>query len=91
MTTSIEFPVKLTPRARRILEAAPDEARRVGAETFVGVEHLFLAILNEGGSVPAQLLNKLGFTEQIRTALEALLQSEGYRKSSREIRRPDDE
>jgi hypothetical protein len=90
MTATIEFPVKLTPRARRILEAAPVEARGVGADDFVGVEHIFLAILNEARSVPVQVLNRLGFTDQIRTALEELLQSEEYRTPSRETGDPDD-
>ena len=81
--TIIKFPVKLTPRAARILQhVAAAEARRVGATTFIGVEHIFLAILNEGESVPAQVVDRLGYRDAIVTELERVLGSDEYRAPS---------
>jgi hypothetical protein len=53
MTMLVEFPTELTPRATRILHAAAEEAEFAGARGYIGVEHIFLAILREGESVPA--------------------------------------
>ena len=44
-----------TPRYRQILESANDLARAMG-HPHVGVEHLFLAIIRDRFSVPAQSL-----------------------------------
>ena len=46
-----------TPRYRQILDAANGLARAMG-HTHVGVEHLFLAIIRDGSSVPAQSLSR---------------------------------
>ena len=48
-----------TPRYRAVLEGAVTEARRRG-HSYVGVEHLMLAILDEGESVPAVALRHRG-------------------------------
>ncbi len=75
MATSIEFSVDLTPRAKRILASAADEAEYAGAEGYIGVEHIFLAILREGESLPAQVVNRLGFTRTIADELERTMRS----------------
>jgi ATP-dependent Clp protease ATP-binding subunit ClpC len=49
----------LTPRAKRVLELAVDEARRMG-HNYVGTEHLLLGLIREGEGVAAQVLNSLG-------------------------------
>jgi ATP-dependent Clp protease ATP-binding subunit ClpC len=77
MATGIEFPVDLTPRAKRILASAVDEAEFAGAEGYIGVEHIFLAILREGESLPAQVVNRLGFTNAIVDELVRTLRSMG--------------
>jgi hypothetical protein len=46
-----------TPRYRQILDAANGLARAIG-HTHVGVEHLFLAIIRDGASMPAQSLSR---------------------------------
>jgi ATP-dependent Clp protease ATP-binding subunit ClpA len=78
--TTIEFPVRLTPRARRTLEAAVGEANQAGAIDFVGVEHIFLAILRDARSVPAQVVARLGHTAAIMEELERVLRSDNYRR-----------
>jgi len=51
--------VTLTPRAKRVLELAIDEARRLG-HNYVGTEHLLLGLIREGEGVAAQVLTGMG-------------------------------
>ncbi|MGQ9531554.1 MAG: ATP-dependent Clp protease ATP-binding subunit [Desulfotomaculales bacterium] len=51
--------VTLTPRAKRVLELALDEARRLG-HPYVGTEHLLLGLIREGEGIAAQVLTSLG-------------------------------
>lgn len=51
--------VQLSPRAKRILELAFDEARQL-QQDYVGVEHLLLGLLREGEGLAAQTLQKYG-------------------------------
>jgi hypothetical protein len=74
----VELPAQPTPRALRILRQAADEAKAVGVNA-IGVEHIVLAILKEPGSIPRQVLDGLGVTARVRSELEAILSSEGYR------------
>jgi ATP-dependent Clp protease ATP-binding subunit ClpA len=73
-----------TPRAMRILERSRDEATAAGATNFIGVEHIFLAILHEGRTVPAQVVSELGYTTSILERLSEFLRSEGYRRRGTE-------
>lgn len=50
---------KLTPRAKRVLELAADEARRM-KHNYIGSEHLLLALIREKDGVAANVLRKLG-------------------------------
>jgi len=60
--------VGLTPRAKKVIERAVDEARRLGAER-VGMEHLLLGMLREGEGIAAGVLVSLGATlEKARAA-----------------------
>src|SRR5437868_4989418 len=61
--------VGLTPRAKRVIELAIDEARRLG-HNYIGTEHLLLGLVREGegiaaGDVPDILLNKRVLTLDI--------------------------
>ncbi|MGB9803461.1 ATP-dependent Clp protease ATP-binding subunit [Desulfofundulus sp.] len=51
--------IPLTPRAKRVLELAVDEARRMG-HNYVGTEHLLLGLIREGEGVAARALTSLG-------------------------------
>ncbi|RDV84751.1 ATP-dependent Clp protease ATP-binding subunit [Ammonifex thiophilus] len=51
--------VTLTPRAKRVLELAVDEARQLG-HNYVGTEHLLLGLIREGEGVAAQVLTMFG-------------------------------
>ena len=48
-----------TPRAKRALENAIEEARKIG-QSYVGTEHLLLAILNDETGMGVQNLRHLG-------------------------------
>jgi ATP-dependent Clp protease ATP-binding subunit ClpC len=50
---------KLTPKAKRVLELAADEARRM-RHNYIGTEHLLLALLREKDGLAAKVLRKLG-------------------------------
>ena len=50
-----------TPRAKRVLELALEEASRLG-HTWLGTEHLLLGLIAEDQSVAAQVLTTLGLT-----------------------------
>lgn len=50
---------KLTPKAKRVLELAADEARRMRHD-YIGSEHLLIALLREKDSLAALVLRRLG-------------------------------
>ncbi len=51
--------VGLTPRAKKVIELAVDEARRLDHH-YIGTEHLLLGLLREGQGVAAGVLESLG-------------------------------
>ncbi len=65
--------VGLTPRARKVVELAVDEARRLD-HNYIGTEHLLLGIIRERESIAAGILDSLGINlERVRIAvLDAL-------------------
>lgn len=57
----------LTPRAKKVLEFAQDEARRLRSKTVCS-EHLLLGLVREGGGIAAGVLESLGVgLESVRT------------------------
>jgi len=70
----------LTPRAKRVIELAIDEARHLG-HNYIGTEHLLLGLLREVGGVAAAVLDNFGVTlERARTETTHTL-SEGTPRS----------
>jgi hypothetical protein len=58
--------VRLTPRAKRVIELAIDEARRLG-HNYIGTEHLLLGLVGEGEGIASGVLESLGITlERVR-------------------------
>src|SRR6266481_1303938 len=51
--------VGLTPNAKRVIELAIDEARRLG-HNYIGTEHLLLGLVREGEGIAAGVLESLG-------------------------------
>jgi len=60
----------LSPRTKRVIELAIDEARRRGHD-YIGTEHLLLGLVREQGGVAVEILRSLGVSpEQIRRQTE---------------------
>ena len=51
----------LTPRAKRVIELAIDEARALG-HNYIGTEHLLLGLLREGEGIANSVLDSFGIT-----------------------------
>ena len=67
--------IGLTPRAKKVIELAVDEARRLG-HSYIGTEHLLIGLMREGEGVPAGVLESLGVTlDKVRSETSKLLQS----------------
>src|SRR4051812_35011985 len=58
--------IGLTPRAKRVIELAVDEARRLN-HSYIGTEHLLLGLVREGEGIAAGVLESLGVNlERVR-------------------------
>jgi ATP-dependent Clp protease ATP-binding subunit ClpC len=74
----------LTPRTKRVIELAVDEARLLGHH-YIGTEHLLLGLVREGEGVAVDVLRQLGATpDKIREQVTQLLQETPTEVSSRE-------
>ncbi len=68
--------IGLTPRAKKVIELAVDEARRLGHH-YIGTEHLLLGLVREGEGIAAGVLESLGVNlEKVRhQTIQVLSQS----------------
>ncbi len=66
-----------TPRYFKILDASTELARRMG-HSYVGVEHLFLAIIRDRAAVPTQVLAGLIDLERVEASLRDEMASYAY-------------
>src|SRR5215217_5572191 len=58
--------IGLTPRAKKVIELAVDEARRL-THSYIGTEHLLLGLVREGEGIAAGVLESLGVNlERVR-------------------------
>ncbi len=55
--------IGLTPRAKKVIELAVDEARRLNHD-YIGTEHLLLGLLREGEGIGAGVLESFGLNLQ---------------------------
>ncbi|KPK97049.1 MAG: hypothetical protein AMJ95_11140 [Omnitrophica WOR_2 bacterium SM23_72] len=58
-TTQIIGDIPFTPRAKKALELAAEEARALG-HNYIGTEHLLLGLIREGEGIASQVLMNLG-------------------------------
>jgi ATP-dependent Clp protease ATP-binding subunit ClpC len=74
--------LSLTPRTKRVIELAVDEARRLGHH-YIGTEHLLLGLVREGEGVAVDVLKGLGVSldkvrsQTARVMMETALQPAG--------------
>ena len=65
--------IGLTPRAKKVIELAIDEARQLG-HNYIGTEHLLLGLLREGEGVAAGVLESFGINlERVRAEMTRIL------------------
>ena len=76
--------IGMTGRAKKVIELAVDEARRL-SHHYIGTEHLLLGLLREGEGVGAKVLEKLNINlEQARIQVVQVLTSLDEGKSKLE-------
>jgi hypothetical protein len=75
MSAPDEF--KSTPRYDRIVAASRQLAWDLG-RNYVGVEHLFLAMVQDPDAVPTQVLSRFVPPAQVGAAVRDLITSEGW-------------
>jgi hypothetical protein len=69
--------VGLTPRAKKVIEFAIDEARNLGHD-YVGTEHLLLGLVREGEGIAAGVLESLGVNlDKVRREVIRVLATKG--------------
>ncbi|GBC95157.1 ATP-dependent Clp protease ATP-binding subunit ClpC [bacterium HR16] len=67
---------QLTPRAKRVIDLAYDEARQLN-NNYIGTEHLLLGLIREGEGLAGRVLAKLGVDlERARREVMALQSSD---------------
>ena len=73
--------IGLTPRAKKVIELAVDEARRLNHH-YIGTEHLLLGLVREGEGIAAGVLESLGVKlENVRTQTIQVLSGAAIRSA----------
>ena len=74
-TTLVSGDIPFTPKAKKVIELAMDEARNLG-HNYIGTEHLLLGLIREGEGVAAQVFQNLGLDlDKVRGEVMNLLGS----------------
>lgn len=77
----------LTPRAKRVIDLAYDEARDLN-NNYIGTEHLLLGLIREGDGIAGRVLAKLGVNLEAARRVTISFQDKGV--DSRSRRSPED-
>ncbi len=74
--------IGLTPRAKKVIELAVDEARRLNHH-YIGTEHLLLGLVREGEGIAAGVLESLGVNlEKVRAQVMQVVNQSSITESS---------
>ena len=69
--------ISLTPRAKKVIELAVEEARRLN-HNYIGTEHLLLGLVREGEGIAAGVLESLGVNlEKVRAQVIQVVNQSG--------------
>src|SRR5204863_4928462 len=72
-STTSPSEITLSPRTKKVIELAIDEARKLG-HSHVGTEHLLLGLVREGEGIASGVLESLGVSlEKVRHQVIATL------------------
>ena len=79
--------IGLTPRAKKVIELAIDEARRLG-HNYIGTEHLLLGLVREDGGIASGVLESLGISlEKVRHEVVRVLSQSSTPSAPQQERR----
>jgi hypothetical protein len=74
--------IGLTPRSKKVIELAVDEARRLNHH-YIGTEHILLGLIREGEGIAAGVLESLGVNlEKVRVATIQVLNGQEITNST---------
>ena len=74
--------IGLTPRAKKVIELAVDEARRLN-HSYIGTEHLLIGLMREGEGVAAGVLESLGVSlDKVREETNSIIKDQASNLSS---------
>ncbi len=74
-TTVVTGDLPFTPKAKKVMELAMEEARALG-HNYIGTEHLLLGLIREGEGVASQVFTNMGLDiEKVREEVIKLLGS----------------
>ncbi len=80
--------IGLTPRAKKVIELAVDEARRLNHH-YIGTEHLLLGLVREGEGIASGVLESLGVNlERVRTQTIMVLSHAGGTPAEESTEKP---
>jgi ATP-dependent Clp protease ATP-binding subunit ClpC len=81
--------IGLTPRAKKVLELAVDEGRRLNHH-YIGTEHLLLGLVREGEGIAAGVLESLGVNlEKVRNqVMQVVSQSSSQSQTKSQTKTP---
>jgi RimJ/RimL family protein N-acetyltransferase len=77
--------MSLTPRAKRVIDLAYDEARNLDSDD-IGTEHLLLGLIREGQGLAGRVLERLGV--RLDPTRSAIVNTQGPASARRSKRRP---
>ena len=83
--TIVSGDIPFTPKAKKVIELAMEEARSLG-HNYIGTEHLLLGLIREGEGVASQVLINLGLDlDKVRMEVMSLLGSSipGYTQTQK--------
>lgn len=78
--------MSLTPRAKRVIDIAYDEARNLN-NNYIGTEHMLLGLIREEEGLAARVLNKLGI--ELDRARREVMRIQDKEHPADQSRRPD--
>ena len=80
-----ETELQMTPRCQRVLDDAAERAREMN-HGYIGVEHLFLAIIRDIQAVPTQVLDDISDLSRLESRLLEVMHSVAYSTPTQMVR-----
>ncbi|MFQ5913724.1 MAG: ATP-dependent Clp protease ATP-binding subunit [Nitrospinota bacterium] len=88
LSSSVEGDIPFTPKAKKVLEYAVEEARLMG-HNYIGTEHLLLGLIREKDGLAAKILSNLGIKlQQTREQTLNLLREPTTRRPKEKSKTP---